>query len=105
MFNVDKLTKMKAEIFNYHGWIPETLPEKVRNLMEELLEISGFTVLDKLEHTFKPDGFTAVWILAESHLAVHSFPEENKTYIEISSCNREKNEAFVDQLKKILLEY
>ncbi len=94
---------MKAEIFNYHGWIQETLPEQVKDLMEGLLSSSGFTVLDKVEHRFQPDGFTAVWILAESHLAVHSFPEENKTYIEISSCNRQKNEAFVEQLKKLVV--
>lgn len=94
---------MKAEIFNYHGWIQETLPEQVKDLMESLLSASGFTVLDKVEHRFQPNGFTAVWILAESHLAVHSFPEENKTYIEISSCNRQKNEAFVEELKKLVV--
>jgi S-adenosylmethionine decarboxylase len=94
---------MKAEIFNYRGWIPETLPERVKPMMEALLKSSGFTVLNKVEHNFTPDGFTAVWILAESHLAVHSFPEENKTYIEISSCNKLKNEAFVNQVKNIVL--
>ena len=94
---------MKAEIFNYHGWIQETLPEQVKGLMENLLTSAGFTVLDKVEHLFQPNGFTAVWILAESHLAVHSFPEENKTYIEISSCNRQKNEAFVEELKKLVV--
>lgn len=95
---------MKAEIFNYHGWIAETLPEQVKHLMEELLSSAGFTVLDKVEHSFQPDGFTAVWILAESHLAVHSFPEENKTYIEISSCNRTKNETFVRLVKEMVVE-
>ena len=94
---------MKAEIFNFQGWIKETSPQKVTGLMEKLLNSSGFTVLDKVEHTFKPDGFTAVWILAESHLAVHSFPEENKTYIEISSCNQEKNNTFVMLLDELVI--
>lgn len=94
---------MKAEIFNYHGWIPETLPEKVKGMMETLLKSAGFTVLNKVEHNFNPDGFTAVWILAESHLAVHSFPEENKTYIEISSCNKQKNDAFIKKAEKLIL--
>lgn len=94
---------MKAEIFNFHGWISETSPQKVTNLMEKLLESSGFTVLDKVEHAFEPKGFTAVWILAESHLAVHSFPEEGKTYIEISSCNRQKNDSFIESIKTLVL--
>ena len=94
---------MKAEIFNYHGWIGETSPEKVKNLMEDLLKTSGFMILDRVEHTFVPDGFTAVWILAESHLAVHSFPEANKTYIEISSCNKAKNLIFVSRINNFVL--
>ena len=94
---------MKAEIFNFQGWIGETTPTKVKVMMEGMLNASGFTILEKVEHTFKPDGFTAVWILAESHLAVHSFPEENKTYIEISSCNRKKNEAFVNLIDKLVI--
>jgi S-adenosylmethionine/arginine decarboxylase-like enzyme len=95
---------MKAEIFNFQGWIGETSPLKVKTLMEGLLNKSGFTVLGKVEHAFEPAGFTAVWILAESHLAVHSFPEENKTYIEISSCNFAKNQAFASQIENILLQ-
>jgi len=94
---------MKAEIFNYHGWIAETAPKKVTDLMEQLLDSSGFTVLDKVEYSFQPKGYTAVWILAESHLAVHSFPEENKTYIEISSCNRLKNDTFINNIKNLVL--
>ncbi len=94
---------MKAEIFNFQGWIIETAQEKLTELMEKLLNSSGFTVLDKVEHAFKPDGFTAVWILAESHLAVHSFPEESKTYIEISSCNQKKNNTFVMLLDKLVI--
>lgn len=94
---------MKAEIFNFQGWINETSPQKVTGIMEHLLKASGFLVLDKVEHTFKPDGYTAVWILAESHLAVHSFPEENKTYIEISSCNQDKNNTFVRLLEKLVI--
>jgi S-adenosylmethionine decarboxylase len=32
--------------------------------------------------------------LAESHLAIHTFPEEGKTYIELSSCNERMQKAF-----------
>ena len=94
---------MKAEIFNFHGWIAETLPEKVTAVMEEYLGKAGFTVLDKVAHQFSPGGFTAVWILAESHLAVNSFPEENKTYVEISSCSLTKNKAFLKQIEPLVI--
>jgi S-adenosylmethionine/arginine decarboxylase-like enzyme len=47
---------------------------------------SGFTILRFVEHTFVPQGYTALWLLGESHAAVHTFPEHNRTYVELSSC-------------------
>ena len=51
-----------------------------------------------MEHSFQPQGYTAIWLLAESHFAIHTFPEENKTYIELSSCNRTMYHAFLKEL-------
>lgn len=63
--------------------------------LERTLKSSGFTILNFMEHHYEPFGYTALWLLAESHCALHTFPEENKTYIEISSCNREMYEEFL----------
>ena len=65
-----------------------------------LLLLCDFDVLDFMEHKFKPQGYTAVWLLGESHFAVHTFPEENKTYIEMSSCNISKHNEFIKHLKR-----
>lgn len=40
------------------------------------------------EHRFRPYGYTALWLLGESHFALHTFPECGRTYYEISSCNK-----------------
>ena len=55
--------------------------------VEGLIIGSGFTVLKFIDHAFDPQGYTALWLLAESHCALHTFPEEQKAYLEISSCN------------------
>ena len=47
---------------------------------------SGFQILDKCEHYFPVQGYTGLWLLSESHFAIHTFPEEDKTYIELTSC-------------------
>ena len=86
---------MKAWIDNYNTWIPETNPDKLKNLFEEMLTDSGFGVLNFMEHAFQPIGWTGIWLLAESHLAIHTFPEENKAYIELSSCNKEMYDNFL----------
>lgn len=78
---------MKAEIFNNKYWIDCTESNVLKYLIEELLTESSFTILGYLEHSFVPHGFTCLWLLSESHLALHTFPEEGRSYIELSSCN------------------
>lgn len=78
---------MQAKIYNFNDWIEETRPEILTERFDELIALAGFTVLDTIEHHFEPHGFTKLYLLAESHFAIHTFPEERKTYIELSSCN------------------
>lgn len=85
---------MKAELFNYTCWVGETDSAVLRQRLEELLNRSAFEVLGFMDHHFTPQGYTCIWLLGESHLAVHTYPEESKSYIELTSCVKEKNELF-----------
>lgn len=86
---------MKAQMFNYSEWIEETNPYELRKKYNIILKESGFGVLSFVEYTFEPEGYTALWLLSESHLAIHTFPEENKSYIEISSCIEKQYNNFI----------
>lgn len=92
---------MQAKIWNYSEWIAETNPQKIKTLFDELLGKSGFNVLDCSEHHFQPQGYTALWLLSESHFAVHTFPEFGKSYIELSSCNLEYYQRFIEMTKDL----
>lgn len=85
---------MKAEIFNFKQWVTATDKAYLKNALSDLLKKSGFQVLDYCEHDFIPFGFTGLWLISESHLAVHTWPEEGKSYIELSSCNAKKQQLF-----------
>ena len=78
---------MIAQIWNKSGWIEEINPTMLKNNFSNLLGLSGFDILNFQEHYFEPQGYTALWLLGESHLAIHTFPEEKKSYIELASCN------------------
>ena len=85
---------MKAEIFNISGWINSVDELIIKKYFDELLKKSGFTILNYQSHKFNPIGYTGLWLLSESHFALHTFPEENKSYIELSSCNYDFYENF-----------
>lgn len=89
---------MKAQIWNFNEWIPETEPGVLFPTFYHMLDRAGFNVIDWLEHHFDPIGYTALFLLGESHFAIHTFPEENKTYIELSSCNKAYFDKFVSML-------
>jgi len=87
---------LKAEIWNYNDWIADTNPKTLKVRYERLLIESGFGILNFIEHNFEPQGWTGLWLLTESHFAIHTFPEEQRTYIELSSCNKGYYDWFIN---------
>ena len=87
------LRDLDVDVIIVHG------PAGCGFMASRMLEEAGFNVLDVLEHYFKPQGYTALYLLSESHFAVHTFPEFGKTYIELSSCNLEYYQRFIELTK------
>jgi S-adenosylmethionine/arginine decarboxylase-like enzyme len=87
---------MKAQMFNHQSWIEETNPFELRKKYDTQLKESGFGVLSFVEYNFEPEGYTALWLLSESHFAIHTFPEEGKSYIELSSCIEKQYVKFME---------
>jgi len=86
---------IEPSIYNYQVWVDETAPTILHSKLQTILEASGYTILNQMEHYFPVQGYTCLWLLAESHLAVHTFPENNRCYIELSGCNKEMNRRFI----------
>ena len=96
---------MLAKIWNKNGWTSETQKEKLVEICDEALKDAGFNILGELEHDFVPQGFTKLYLLGESHFAIHTFPEHGKTYIELSSCNEVMYNKCIDIINKKLQIY
>lgn len=94
---------MKAQMFNLKKWINTTDSHFLKSKFKEILEKNGFKIVGFVDFHFEPYGYTCLFLLSESHLAIHTFPEENKTYIELSSCVRTQfqnfKQDFVNQFK------
>ena len=91
---------MEAKIDEYSDWIDETNPETLKSIFDPMLKSAGFGVLNFMEHHFSPQGYTGLWLISESHFAIHTFPEEGKTYIQLSSCNRSMYFKFLELHEK-----
>lgn len=58
----------------------------VRSLLEEAARDSGATLLSTHVHRFDPHGISGVAILAESHLAIHTWPELGYAAVDAFTC-------------------
>ena len=68
--------------------LPEmTLAEPLRVLCLRLSEASGMTVVGDRFYQFEPQGVTGTVLLAESHLAIHTWPEHGFVTVDVYVCN------------------
>jgi len=58
----------------------------IRNLMLEAASRSGATVVGDIFHHFSPQGVTGVVVVAESHLAIHTWPEFGYASVDLFTC-------------------
>lgn len=90
---------MEAKIDNFSCWISEVEPSVLKEDFEHMLTTAGFGIINFMDHHFSPQGYTCLWLLSESHFAIHTFPEEGTTYIELSSCSKEMYDKFLELLE------
>lgn len=88
---------MLAKMHNFSTWVvDDTHPDKLRVIYKKALEVAGFKILDICDHHFEPQGYTILYLLAESHFAIHTFPEAGTYYIELSSCVENQFNKFLN---------
>lgn len=51
------------------------------------VDAGGFTLLGTSIVRFAPQGVTACAVVGESHLALHSWPEEGRLFVDVASCS------------------
>jgi len=90
-----KWVKDKKNKLNYAGihliaefWNGKIIEDskEIERILIEAVKVSKNTSLKVTIHKFSPQGITGVVLLAESHLAIHTWPEINYVAIDIFTC-------------------
>jgi S-adenosylmethionine decarboxylase len=78
----------KHYLLNLYGCPFDLLDDHlfIVELLNEAAFESGATVLNCVYHHFEPQGVTAVLLLAESHLSIHTWPEKGKAAVDCYTC-------------------
>ena len=59
----------------------------VKPLMEEIIQRCKLNVVSQCEYQFSPVGATMLYLLSESHLTIHTYPEKRACSINLYTCN------------------
>ncbi len=62
-------------------------PALIEHLMQEAVRVGGFTMLHSHVHRFAPQGVTGAAVLSESHIAVHTWPENGTMFVDLATCS------------------
>ena len=78
-------------IAEFLGVKPEKISrvEPVREVLDRVIARSGLRCVSSSFHQFEPYGVSAVYLLRESHLSVHTWPEYGYIALDIFTCGEE----------------
>jgi S-adenosylmethionine decarboxylase len=95
-------TQLAVELFD----CDENILNNDRLLEQSLVDAAtkaGATVVESVFHQFNPHGISGAVIIAESHLAIHTWPEYRYAALDIFTCGTDIEPADIaDQVKRIL---
>lgn len=84
---------------------PEDLlndPEGIRRALIDAISAGEATLIDMCVHQFSPHGVTATVTLAESHIAIHTWPEHGYFAADLFFCGRGQPKKAMEVLKTAL---
>ncbi len=69
----------------------------LRCLINNSAKLAKAKVLNLISNKFEPYGVTAIAMLAESHLSIHTWPESNYAAVDIFTCGSNMNPELASQ--------
>ena len=69
----------------------------LRCLINNSAKLAKAKVLNLISYKFEPYGVTAIALLAESHLSIHTWPESQYSAIDIFTCGRNMKPKLASQ--------
>ena len=79
---------MKHILFTLKGCSESLLDDEahIRNVLVHAAQVCKSTLLNVSSHKFDPQGVTAIALLAESHISIHTWPENGMAVCDVFTC-------------------
>ena len=75
----------------------------IHNFFDAVLKKFKLSEIQRIHHKFKPQGATVLSLLKESHLSIHTWPENNSACIDLFTCGKFTGES--GQMEALIEKY
>ena len=69
----------------------------LRCTLNKAAKLAKATVLNLISNKFEPQGVTAIALLAESHISIHTWPESSYSAVDIFTCGQNMKPEIASQ--------
>jgi S-adenosylmethionine decarboxylase proenzyme len=76
--------------------------ENLKSMFDYICFQYDFNILHKSEYKFTPQGITMIYMLSESHISIHTFPEKNYAAMDLYTCREYKNNNVYLEIQEYL---
>jgi S-adenosylmethionine decarboxylase len=77
--------------------------EQLNCLLKQVCKDNEFQILNEVQYKFEPIGCSILFLLSESHLSIHTFPEKNHMSFDIYTCRQYKDNSVYNEICKYLI--
>lgn len=74
-------------------------------LFDFICEKYNFKILHKIHHRFLPFGITVIYMLEESHISIHTFPEKKYAAFDIYTCRNYPDNTIYNQIHSAISDF
>lgn len=84
-----QIRELLVDLYGCRGTLNDA--ELLTTVLTEAAHKMGSHIVKTITHKFAPTGTTVILILAETHIAIHTWPEYNYAALDIFICSEEIN--------------
>ena len=77
--------------------------EELDLILKKICTDNQFQILGEVKYKFEPIGCSILFLLSESHLSIHTFPEKNHMSFDIYTCRQYKDNFVYNEIYKYLI--
>jgi S-adenosylmethionine decarboxylase len=78
--------------------------KELTKLLCNICEKYNFQILKKICYDFVPEGCSIIFLLSESHISIHTFPEKNHISFDLYTCREYENNIEYEEIYNYLIQ-